>query len=59
MKLNVYGLKGSNRRWFYVAACSRCDWSVNWDGEMSWDYVREVAELHWWLYVDTTTCSNG
>jgi hypothetical protein len=55
----VSGLKDPVHGWFYVAGCPKCDWSVNWDGEMPFEWVVEVALWHWWIYSDTVSCYRG
>lgn len=58
-KPSVHGLKDS-RGWFYVAECSKCDWSFNWDGAVrDWLYIANTAWWHYWMYSETKACRSG
>lgn len=59
MKPHVRGLKDSDGTWKYVAWCDKCDWSLNWDGSLNYDWVLSAAIAHYYLYADTKRCYAG
>lgn len=55
-KPSVVGLKGTDGKWFYIADCPKCDWSIGWDAQFEWARLVEISEMHYWLYAETSRC---
>ncbi|MER5966683.1 hypothetical protein [Streptomyces sp. NPDC002057] len=49
-KPHVFGLWDKIRhRWFYVAACHRCDWAYGFNQDIGWSMAMTMAEAHAYL----------